>query len=235
MLPKPPITPESPRLFQNNLLEWLSRCHPSVVIAIYLPLSTGLFWYGSAVATVSSVVVVLTSLIGMCCWTFVEYWLHRGIMHWVPDFPGSDKLHYWMHGIHHKWPNDPYRLVMPIPISLTLFSLFLVSFYLFMGSMAWSFQAGFTAGYVTYEFTHFWVHHGKSHGKIFRRLQRHHLSHHFRPGYYDLCFAVTLPLWDRLFHTSKLKTKSDMPNRSQPEDTWSSLVKGIHVERGGHE
>lgn len=235
MLPDPRITPESPRLFQNNLLEWLSRCHPVVVMIMYLPLSAGLIWYSIAVAKISWVGVLLTALIGMAIWTFVEYWLHRGILHWVPNIPGGNKIHFWVHGIHHRWPNDPYRLVMPVPISLSLFFLFLGSFYVGMGSISWSFHAGFTTGYVAYEFTHFWIHHGKSRGKLRRRLQQHHLSHHFKPGYYDLCFAITLPLWDTLFRTRRLKILSDERSHAQLDSTEGDFVHNIKEEGGGHE
>jgi sterol desaturase/sphingolipid hydroxylase (fatty acid hydroxylase superfamily) len=218
MLPNPQITLESPRLFRSNVLEWLSRCHPVVVTFIYMPLSAALVWYSIAVKNISWTMVIPTVLIGAVLWTFVEYWLHRGVFHWVPKIPGGNRIHFWVHGIHHRWPNDKYRLVMPIPVSMVLFFLFLGGFHALLGSMAWSFHAGFSAGYVGYEFIHFWVHHGTSRGKLYRLWQRHHLSHHFKPGYYDLCYAVSLPTWDTLFRTKNLSAPTENTTAHVPAD-----------------
>jgi hypothetical protein len=52
-------------------------------------------------------------LAGIAIWTLTEYWLHRLVFHWQPKFPGGDRLHFIIHGVHHDHPNDAMRLVMP--------------------------------------------------------------------------------------------------------------------------
>lgn len=206
MLLKPKITPDSPRLFNSGLFEFLSRTHPIAVAITYLPLVIYLFWKSYTEPNVAQWTTLILAPLGALTWTFTEYWIHRALMHCIPDFSWGEKVHFWAHEIHHKWPNDPYRLVMPIPVSLMLFVLFFGFFYATIGNYVWAFHAGFTLAYIMYDVIHFWVHHGKSQSRVFKALQKHHLSHHFSPKYDDLRFAVSVPLWDRIFGTNSPKT-----------------------------
>lgn len=202
MLLKPKITPDSPRLFKSGLFEFLSRTHPIAVALIYLPLVIFLLWKSYTEANVANWTMIVVAPLGALAWTFTEYWLHRAIMHCIPDFSWGERFYFWAHKIHHDWPHDPYRLVMPLPISASLFVLFFTLFYSVMGDYAWAFHAGFTLAYVIYDMVHFWVHHGKSHSRVFKILSKHHLSHHYSPKYENLHFAVSVPFWDRIFGTN---------------------------------
>jgi len=56
--------------------------------------------------------------IGVFFWTFAEYMLHRFLFHMEdqPYFLRHSKfyaLHFMVHGIHHAFPSDAYRLVFP--------------------------------------------------------------------------------------------------------------------------
>jgi len=194
-------TEQTPRLFQNNLLEILSRTPPAVVVIIYLPIVIWLLWYSIIKADVGVWQTALMFVAGAPVWTFTEYWLHRTIMHWVPNISWGARMHFWVHGIHHDWPHDPYRLVMPPAISLTLFFIFLGIFSLLFGKFCWAFQAGFTLGYIIYDLSHYFFHHAKPRYNWLKSLQRHHLQHHFNPKYDDIHYAITVPIWDRFFGT----------------------------------
>lgn len=198
----PKITDESPRLFANNLMEFLSRTHPAVVVAIYLPTAVLLLWYSMQRVGVSDGRTLALAVAGMVTWTLTEYWLHRTIMHWVPRGKWGPRFHFWVHGIHHDFPNDPYRLVMPPAVSITLFFLFLGLFRLLLSDYRWAFQGGFTLGYLIYDLSHYAYHHFRPRFAWQRILQRHHLLHHFNPKYEDKNFSITVPLWDRLFGTA---------------------------------
>lgn len=233
---RPHITPESPRLFKWNILEVLSRTHPAVVAVFYLPLAVSLFWWGANETTLGLPAVFATFILGALTWTLTEYWLHRAIMHCVPDFTWGRAFHFWAHESHHKWPNDPYRLVMPIPVSLILFVLFFALYYWLLGEYVWSFYSGFTLSYVMYDVTHYWLHHGKSSARMFRALQKHHLSHHFNQKYGNLRFAVTLPLWDKVFGTNQpLASVSRTNDRSLQGRTISSEERTVLARAEAHD
>ncbi len=204
---RPRITADSPRLFDNDILELLSRTHPAVVAILYLPLSLYLFTYSVRRAGVGIGMSVFLVVAGAAAWTLAEYWLHRSVMHWIPEADWGSRMHFWVHGIHHEWPNDPLRLVMPPSVSLFLFFFFLGGFYLLSSKYCWSFHAGFTAGYVVYDLTHYWYHHHRPRSVWAQNLQRHHLRHHFNKKYDERNFAISVPFWDRLFGT-------DRPSRS---------------------
>jgi len=201
-LPKPKVTEQSPRLFQNDLVEMLSRTSPGVVVAIYLPTALGLLWYSVARGGVPVPTTVLVAAVGAAAWTLTEYWLHRAIMHWVPNNGWGARMHFWIHGIHHEWPKDPYRLVMPPSVSLVLFFLFLALWTAVFGRSGWAFHGGFTLGYLAYDLSHYFYHHRKPEREWLVRLQRHHLRHHFHPRYEERNFAITVPWWDRIFGTA---------------------------------
>ena len=74
----------SPRLFDNALLDKLSRVHWTVPLFVYAPLIALLVWGG---AQTNSAVVTLGCLIaGYVIWTLIEYFGHRYLFHW--QIPG---------------------------------------------------------------------------------------------------------------------------------------------------
>lgn len=202
---RPKITDNSPRLFDNDFLELLTRTHPAIVFGLYTPVGLALIWYSVMHVGMGVWQSIGLASVGAIAWTFTEYWLHRTIMHWIPESVWGPRLHFWVHGIHHQWPNDPYRLVMPPAVSVSLFFIFLGLWYLLLGRYAWAFHGGFTLGYVTYDMAHYWYHHSKPRQSWARSLQRHHLMHHFNKRYDERHFAITVPLWDRLFGTGRLR------------------------------
>ena len=62
--------------------------------------------------------------LGVLAWTLAEYVLHRYVFHWTKDTAAGRRIHFLLHGVHHDFPNDGDRLVMPLGFSIPL-SLFL--------------------------------------------------------------------------------------------------------------
>src|SRR5215218_5391294 len=143
---RPEVLRASPRMFDSELLDRLSRVHPLVPVVLFLPIIGVLVALGAARQGAGAMAGWFAG--GLVFWTLVEYWLHRLVFHFEPDHPIGRRLHFIIHGVHHDHPNDPLRLVMPPGASLPLAALFLALFWLVLGSPAWlPFGAGFLLGY----------------------------------------------------------------------------------------
>jgi sterol desaturase/sphingolipid hydroxylase (fatty acid hydroxylase superfamily) len=193
-------TPDSPRMFESDFIDFFSRTHPVVVPLLYVPASTYLCWYSVRVQEVGVGLTALLVAAGLLSWTLCEYWLHRLFFHWVPKGAWGDRLHFLVHGVHHKWPHDRYRLVMPPAVSITLFVVFISLFVVVFGRYGWAFHAGYTVGYMYYDLTHYCLHHFRPTTAYGVRLKKHHMLHHFKDS--DCRYGVSSKLWDYVFGTT---------------------------------
>jgi len=189
----------SPRMFESNLLDRLSRVHPSVPGLIFGPLIVGMTVW--ALQSVSVLGVVGLVIAGYALWTLLEYWLHRIVFHFEPEDGIGARLHWIIHGVHHDHPNDPMRLVMPPAVSVPLAGFFFIIFYLVLGpTVGAGVSAGFFAGYLAYDMTHYYVHHGHPRSRVARFLRERHMRHHFQDD--TRGFGVSAPYWDNIFRTA---------------------------------
>jgi sterol desaturase/sphingolipid hydroxylase (fatty acid hydroxylase superfamily) len=191
------------RLFENPLLERLSKISPVTVLAIYLPLAVFFAWKSFAVG-VSAGSFVTLFLFGLAVWTLFEYFFHRYIFHFTPRGAFQRRVSFLFHGVHHQYPNDKKRLVMPLVMSASIgVLLFALSLPLF-GAGVWAYASGFTLGYLAYDMTHYSIHHFKPpQVKWLRDVWKSHLDHHFRDS--TLGFGVSSAFWDRVFGTLPVK------------------------------
>jgi sterol desaturase/sphingolipid hydroxylase (fatty acid hydroxylase superfamily) len=187
-------------MFENPLLELASRVHPAVPPLLYLPVVAIclVLAIGRDDLAVPSVIGIF--LLGLASWTLAEYLLHRFVFHFEPDTRWGRRLHFIIHGVHHEYPHDPMRLVMPPSVSVPLAILVFLLYRLLLGP-AWSlpFFAGFLVGYLIYDMTHFHIHHHRSDNRLSLALRRYHYRHHFQQS--DRGYGVTSSLWDRVFRT----------------------------------
>jgi sterol desaturase/sphingolipid hydroxylase (fatty acid hydroxylase superfamily) len=187
-------------MFENPLLELASRVHPVVPPLLYLPVVTIclVLAIGRENLAVPSVFGVF--LLGLVAWSLAEYLLHRFVFHFEPDTRWGRRLHFIIHGVHHDYPHDPMRLVMPPSVSVPLAILVFLLFRLLLGPV-WSlpFFAGFLVGYLIYDMAHFHIHHHRSDNRLSLALRRYHYRHHFQQS--DRGFGVTSSLWDKVFQT----------------------------------
>src|SRR3954452_15020286 len=189
----------SPRMFDNDLLDKLSRVHPAVPVFIFVPAITVLLALAIDGA-MSAAAVVGLFVAGYFFWTLSEYWIHRVIFHFEPEGGFGARLHWIIHGVHHDHPNDPLRLVMPPSVSVPLSSLFCLGFWAVFGTPNWfAFGAGFLAGYLIYDMTHYLLHHHKPKSNLGKRLRELHMRHHFQDD--TTGFGISAPYWDTAFRT----------------------------------
>jgi len=198
---RPWAGPDSPRMFQNDFLDALSRVHWACVPLLFVPAVIWLSWTSFQKSDLGVGGFVGLFFAGVVIWTLTEYWLHRTFFHWIPDTSWGPKMHFLVHGVHHEWPHDKYRLVMPPSVSIPLFFLFLGLWLVVFREKGWAVHAGFVTGYMIYDLTHYYVHHGRPKIRLLRKLQGHHMSHHFNKRYQDKRFGVSSPLWDYVFGT----------------------------------
>ena len=197
-------TPESPRIFENDILDMMTRTHWLTVPGLYLPASLGLLWYGMSHEGLGLWLALALFAGGILAWTLVEYFLHRTLFHWIPNDSWGETLHFFVHGVHHDWPHDKYRLVMPPAVSVTLFFLFLAIWTLSLGTYGWAWHGGFVFGYMCYDVIHYVIHHKRARWGWLKRLKKHHNTHHFNPDYEELRYGVSTRIWDFVFGTDDL-------------------------------
>lgn len=190
-------------MFENTLIDAFSRTPYQVVPILFVPATVGMLWL-SLQGGISWVASLGVALMGFVWWTFLEYWAHRTLFHWTPPGRWGERFHFILHGVHHQWPNDRFRLVFPAALSLSLYALFLGLHALLLGGWAFAFQAGVGVGYMTYDLTHYYVHHGRAKKGRMRRLRQHHILHHFKSGYTGK-FGVSTTFWDRVFRTMEMR------------------------------
>ena len=171
----------SPRIFESDLLDRLSRVHHLTPVVVYVPIILGLIIYSATQLNVGLIVAGL--LIGYLLWTLTEYFGHRFLFHPVYPLPFGmgPRFQFLIHGVHHIYPNDPLRLVMPPLLSGPIMLIALgVARVLFGGTFCWPPLAGFMTGYVIYDCVHYWTHHGQPKSALGRHVRRLHMLHHFR-------------------------------------------------------
>lgn len=195
-------TPESPRMFESDFVDSFSRTPWWTVPLIWIP--------ASLATLITGVVAFDTPLLGALAlfpagwlfWTFAEYWLHRTLFHWTPPTSWGPRFHFILHGVHHDWVFDKYRLVMPPAAALMFGAAFAAMLWPLLGSVwFWPFYAGLLFGYTVYDVTHYATHHLKIKGSWFQALKKHHLLHHHSPRHQDRKFGVSTTLWDHVFRT----------------------------------
>jgi dihydroceramide fatty acyl 2-hydroxylase len=189
----------SPPMFESRLLDSLSRVHPVVPIAIFMPAIVALVVWGLGAVSVGVELALIVG--GYALWTLFEYWLHRLVFHFEPEAGIGARLHWIIHGVHHDHPNDPLRLVMPPAVSVPLGAVvFGVLYAIFGRDYAPALAAGFFGGYLVYDMTHYYLHHFRARGRLGRMLRERHMRHHFQD---ETCgFGISAPYWDNVFGTS---------------------------------
>lgn len=191
---------ETVRMFKSDFMEFFSHIHPATPLVIYLPAIAYMLYVAIWQHHLSVLLIVALFFIGVLLWTLLEYLIHREVFHYEPTTRIGKKLHFIMHGVHHDYPNDAKRLVMPPVISIPLAIFFYALFVLIFGSIiAPAIWAGLVAGYVCYDSIHYAIHHFPMKSRWLNRLKQHHLRHHFHDD--QAGYGVSSPFWDYIFRT----------------------------------
>jgi len=189
---------ESSRMFKSDLLEALSKVHFFVPLIIYVPVILFLLYKAIFTVQLGAVTIVLLMLSGLFVWTFVEYILHRFVFHFVPKQKWALRLHFIFHGVHHDYPNDLKRLVLPPSASIPLATGFYFLFNaLLPANYVYAFFPAFIGGYLVYDMTHYAIHHFNFKSGLWKKIKQHHMLHHYQEP--SRGYGVTSDLWDRIF------------------------------------
>jgi sterol desaturase/sphingolipid hydroxylase (fatty acid hydroxylase superfamily) len=144
-------------------------------------------------------------LLGVAFWTWVEYVVHRYVLHGVfPDGPGlagiTHRVFDHLHVEHHKRPwdgnhiNGTLKDTAPFLAPAALVALLLPHQTLLV------FLAGLAQAYVVEEWVHHSVHYYHFDNLYFRYIKRHHLYHHSRAGG-TVAYGLTSGIWDVAYGT----------------------------------
>jgi dihydroceramide fatty acyl 2-hydroxylase len=187
-------------MFENELFERFSRVNPVSIFVVWVPVVLATIYRSGSRGALSFLSVAGLFAAGTMFWSFCEYVLHRWVFHWMEDTPRGRRIHFLLHGVHHDFPNDKSRLVMPLGFSIPLGAIFFAGFYVLFGTVvAEPLFGGLVIGYLVYDGTHYAVHHFKQTTRIGRFIKRHHMLHHHMD--HDGGFGVSSPLWDVVFRT----------------------------------
>jgi 4-hydroxysphinganine ceramide fatty acyl 2-hydroxylase len=188
---------ETVQLFKNPVLEYFSHIHPITPVVVYVPVIIITTYLGFSKAGILPGIISFIS--GVFLWTITEYSIHRWAFHYEPKSERSRKIHFLVHGIHHDYPRDATRLVMPLLVSVPLAFLFYFLFSWLFGVYYLAAFSGFVLGYVSYDSIHYATHHLPMKGKVGNFLRVYHLRHHYEDD--RTAFGVSNPLWDYVFRT----------------------------------
>jgi len=214
------------RMFRSPWLEAVSHVHPVVPHVIFVPVIAALLW--SSGATMRPRALGAAFVLGVLLWTFTEYLIHRFVFHPPPAIEDDTRrivgglgtgeaampalptwrhrFYFLVHGVHHDFPNDSRRLVMPPVVSVPLAAIFYGIFVVSFGPGANAAFAGFVAGYLWYDTIHYLTHHGSRHTALGRYLRRAHFGHHYVDSTTN--YGVSSPLWDLVLGTRAGGTSS---------------------------
>jgi len=190
---------ESARMFKSDFLEGLSKVHWTVPLYIFIPVIILSTYQALFVDAIGIITYIELFVLGLFVWTLVEYIMHRFVFHYMPpNKPWAMRMHFIFHGVHHDYPSDAKRLVLPPSVSIPLATLF---YFLFKAILPahniFGFFPGFILGYLFYDISHYAIHHFNFKGNIWKKIKQHHMLHHYQDpakGY-----GVSSPFWDKIF------------------------------------
>ena len=196
---------ESVRMFKSDLLESLSKVHFTVPLFIFVPVIIFCTYKALFQDAIGIITFLELFALGLFVWTFVEYIMHRFVFHYMPpDKPWAMRMHFIFHGVHHDYPSDAKRLVLPPSVSIPLAMAF---YFLFKAILPpndiFGFFPGFILGYLFYDISHYAIHHFNFKGNIWKKVKQHHMLHHYQDP--EKGYGVSSPLWDKIFRSDFLK------------------------------
>ena len=126
---------ETVRMFKSDYMEALSRVHPVVPLIIFVPVILYMIYLSIFNFNIESINIIGLVIFGIFIWTITEYLLHRYIFHFEMKSKIGARIHFIFHGVHHDYPSDSRRLVMPPSVSIPLAALFYFLFRFLIGDI----------------------------------------------------------------------------------------------------
>lgn len=189
---------ESVRLFKNGFLEYFSHIHPTIPVIIFSPVICYFLYQGYV--GLSFALFFPLVVFGFLSWLLIEYLMHRFVFHYKPASQRGKSFIFLIHGVHHDYPRDSTRLVMPLLVSIPLGFAFYFGFKFVFGAAYQPVYGGLVLGYLVYDCTHFACHHFAMKNRWLAMIKAHHLRHHYQDP--EAGFGLSNPLWDYVFGTT---------------------------------
>jgi len=208
-LRSPILSTEPLRMFDSWFLETFSKTPWWTVPLLWVPFAGWTLWWAAAKQHTPPALMPPLLALGLLAWSLLEYTLHRFVFHAQPTRPLAIRLHYSLHGCHHKQPGDRLRLVFPPLFAAPLVAFFWRACRVAMGGcpgLGATVFAGMLLGYIYYDVGHFAMHRPGPAPKWMRRARRMHLAHHFVDD--QSSFGVSSDLMDVLFRTRPLQRRA---------------------------
>jgi sterol desaturase/sphingolipid hydroxylase (fatty acid hydroxylase superfamily) len=161
---------------------------------------------GTALRSSHRVVALLSFALGIGAWTWLEYLVHRHILHGrFPDGPSlwRHALHKYfdhLHIEHHQRPWDGNHVSGTIRDTLPFAAVLAAIAFLFPFHTAPVFLAGVLQAYIAEEWVHHSVHFCQFKGRYFQYIKRHHLYHHSPRGA-GVGYGLSSGIWDVVWQT----------------------------------
>jgi sterol desaturase/sphingolipid hydroxylase (fatty acid hydroxylase superfamily) len=193
-----PQVGRAPMFEYPAIFERLSVVHPAVPTALYLPAGVWLVWRGAA-GGLGAPTLAACYAGGLLAWSLLEYGTHRASFHHEPTTAWQVAYVYLVHGVHHAYPDDSRRWMLPPVVTIPLALLFYVLFTVVLGRFSAPAFGGFLHGYLIYDLLHYFIHRGRMPTPVGRFLRQYHLVHHYKTP--DRHYGVSSPLWDVVFRT----------------------------------
>lgn len=197
---------ESVRMFKSDFLESLSKVHWTVPLYIFVPVIGYCSYKYFDLMGPNILGYIGLFAFGLFIWTITEYVMHRFVFHYHPSekLEWAQRLHFIMHGVHHDYPSDAKRLVLPPSLSIPLSTGFFFLFkWLLPVDYIWGFFPGFILGYLIYDISHYAMHHFNFKSGLFKKIKQHHMLHHYQDP--EKGYGVSSPFWDKIFRSDFLK------------------------------
>lgn len=131
------------------------------------------------------------TMFGIFFWGLGEYVLHRFVFHgedtWMRNVPLNGPVyafHFMIHGIHHAFPQDRFRLVFPPILGHVIFYfVFYLPTFWIPDAFKFPLLEGITIGYIMYDLMHYAFHHSNpADGTFFKEMKTYHMQHHYKHG-----------------------------------------------------
>jgi len=199
--PKHLIEPKDAILFDSWYLEMFTKTPWYAIPLFWGPVILFMIYKGLQYTTWYINVIAL--ILGVITWTLTEYGIHKYIFHSEDSLPDNGNYllaHFLLHGIHHAFPMDRYRLVFPIlPGTIVAGFILTVAFAILPIWVVYGFFGGFLIGYACYDTFHYWIHHSNPKEGYVAEMKVYHMKHHYKEPLKG--YGISNKIWDHAFGT----------------------------------
>lgn len=180
------------KVFDNPIKEAVYTNHYVFPFIVFLPVSTFFLFKSFVINRVSVLNLIWVVPMVMKFWGYLEYFAHKNALHYNEETKIDTGIVKEFHELHHKYPNDPFRLATPLWVSVPG----AFAFYAFCRSLFGKDKGELVYGflvlyYLFYEFCHVAAHKYNIKHPFFEKIKKNHLKHHFTDSQKGYGFTTT--------------------------------------------